>query len=87
MASMDEAVLRAAAGLDPPDLLSLDAVHLATAASLRGLGALCCYDRRLAAAARAAGIEVAQPGVDRGEPQADRALGLQAVRHAADTPS
>lgn len=60
---LDEAVLRAAAALEPPDLRSPDAVHLATAASLGDrLGALFCYDQRLATAARTAGIEVAQPG-------------------------
>lgn len=60
---IDDAVLHAAAALQPPDLRSLDAVHLATAVSLGDrLGVLFCYDKRLATGARAAGIEVACPG-------------------------
>jgi len=59
---MDDAVLNAAAALAPLSLRSLDAVHLATAVSLGDrLGPLVCYDERLASAAQAAGLEVAQP--------------------------
>jgi uncharacterized protein len=59
---MDDAVLQAAADLSPPSLRSLDAIHLATAVSLGDrLGVMACYDERLAAAARAAGLEVAHP--------------------------
>lgn len=60
---LDDAILLAAAALDPPGLRSLDAVHLATALSLGDrLGALVCYDERLLDAARAAGVTVAAPG-------------------------
>lgn len=43
-------------------LRSLDAIHLATAHELReGLTAFVCYDGRLCASARAAGVPVASP--------------------------
>lgn len=59
---LDELVLDAAAELDPLGLRSLDALHLATAASLGDdLRRLYCYDSRLGAAAAALGIEVCQP--------------------------
>lgn len=47
---------------DPPTLRSLDAVHLATALFAAPLDAFVVYDDRLAEAARAAGMTVAQPG-------------------------
>ena len=51
-----------AVSLDPPSLRTLDAIHLATALSLGAdLGVFVAYDRRLLAAARAAGIAVASP--------------------------
>jgi predicted nucleic acid-binding protein len=59
---IDERVIDAAADLDPPELRSLDTLHLATAASIGpDLERLYCYDRRLTAAARAHGIEVSNP--------------------------
>lgn len=59
---LDEAVLLAARRLDPVELRSLDAVHLATALSIgTDLGALFCYDARLSAAADAAGLRVLAP--------------------------
>ena len=59
---LDQPVLDAAANLDPAELRSLDALHLATAVSLGGdLGRLYCYDARLGDAAQALGIEVSQP--------------------------
>jgi hypothetical protein len=59
---LDEAVLEVAADLQPADLRSLDALHLATALSLgTDLDALVAYDRRLERAARAAGLEVRSP--------------------------
>lgn len=59
---IDEAVLRTAATIEPRELRTLDAIHLATAVSLReALGGLVTYDRRLASAARAHGIEVFAP--------------------------
>ena len=45
-----------------PELRSLDAAHLATALSLEVDLDFVTYDDRLAAAARAAGLRVVQPG-------------------------
>ena len=58
------AILKHAGTLAPAELRALDAVHLATALSL-GLGDLdfVTYDLRLAGAARAHGLGVAEPGV------------------------
>jgi len=59
---IDDATLETAADLDPPDLRSLDAVHLAAALSLgHDLKRMYCYDARLAAAAIPRGIDVRQP--------------------------
>jgi predicted nucleic acid-binding protein len=59
---IDDRILEAAAGLAPPDLRSLDAIHIATALSVRSdLAALVTYDRRLAAAARSLDLEVVAP--------------------------
>ena len=59
---LDEPILQAAAELDPAELRSLDALHLATIVSLGGdLERLYCYDSRLRDAAQALGIEVSQP--------------------------
>lgn len=58
---IDEPLLAVAAALDPPGLRSLDAIHLATALSLEGLDAVVTYDRRLADAAREAGLAVTSP--------------------------
>lgn len=60
---VDDGVLDAAAGIPDPGLRSLDALHLASALSLDpDLDTFVAYDRRLLAAARAAGLAVAQPG-------------------------
>jgi predicted nucleic acid-binding protein len=57
-----EPILQTAAELDPAELRSLDALHLATVVSLGAdVERLYCYDNRLGDAARALGIEVAQP--------------------------
>jgi predicted nucleic acid-binding protein len=57
------AILDRAAGLDPPLMRSLDAIHLATALSVDDPGLeLITYDARMADAARACGLRVAQPG-------------------------
>lgn len=59
---IDDSVLAIARRLDPDELLSLDAFHLATALSIRTeLGALFSYDTRLSAAATAAGLNVVAP--------------------------
>ena len=60
--SLDEEIARRAAILDPPNLRSLDAIHIATALSLADLGDFVTYDTRLAAAARTAGLQVQSPG-------------------------
>jgi predicted nucleic acid-binding protein len=62
LVDLDEEVVQTAAALDPPELRTLDAIHLATAISLgRDLGALCAYDVRLGSAATARNIEVFVP--------------------------
>lgn len=59
---LDEPILDAASELNPVELRSLDALHLATVLSLgEDIERLYCYDERLAGAAQALGIEVAQP--------------------------
>ena len=58
----DAGLLADAARLDPLTLRTLDAVHLATAVALMDdIDGMVVYDRRLAAAARDAGLEVFAP--------------------------
>jgi predicted nucleic acid-binding protein len=65
LVQIDDEVRLLAATVGSASLRSLDAIHLATAISLGGdLGAFCCYDRRLAADAEAAGLTVVSPGLD-----------------------
>lgn len=60
---LDPAILRRAAELDPAELRSIDAVHVATAEALGDdLEVLIAYDRRLLAAAAALGLATAAPG-------------------------
>ena len=59
--ALSDSVLADAATQDPQELRSLDAIHLATALSLDGLDTFVTYDRRLADAAREAGLSVASP--------------------------
>jgi predicted nucleic acid-binding protein len=60
---LDDAVLAEAASIDPTGLRSLDALHLATALSIREeVGAFIAYDERLAVAAEGKGFTVLQPG-------------------------
>src|SRR5205085_6465438 len=55
-------VLEAAARLDPETLASLDSIHLTTALLLgRDIHGFVTYDKRLAAAARDAGLTVIAP--------------------------
>ena len=59
---VDDQTLESAAELTPPQLRSLDALHLAAALSLGAdLGRFYCYDRRLASAARTLGVDVRDP--------------------------
>ncbi|MBA3365993.1 MAG: type II toxin-antitoxin system VapC family toxin [Actinobacteria bacterium] len=56
------AILESAAGLEPLALSSLDAIHLASALSIRTeLDGFVVYDSRLAAAAASAGLRVLAP--------------------------
>ena len=58
----DELTLRLAETVGPPELRSLDAIHLAAALSIGGYpDAFVTYDRRLASAARAIGLNVVAP--------------------------
>jgi predicted nucleic acid-binding protein len=60
---LDDDVLAAAAALEPSSLRSLDALHLATALSVReDVGAVLAYDGRLLEAAASAGLATASPG-------------------------
>jgi predicted nucleic acid-binding protein len=59
---VNDAVLNRAGTMLPPDLRTLDAIHLASAWRLgRDLGELVTYDERLAAAGRQAGLRVTAP--------------------------
>ncbi len=59
---VSDRLLNAAAVLQPRELRSLDAIHLATAQDLgRDLSALVTYDGRMATAARQAGLRVVAP--------------------------
>ncbi len=61
--SVDDDVLTRAAELEPGELRSLDAIHLATALSLgKQLGALATYDRRMSISARRLRLAVISPG-------------------------
>lgn len=61
---VDGAVLSSATRLEqPPELRTLDAIHLATALSAgEDLGAMICYDARLAQAATRLGVTMMAPG-------------------------
>jgi predicted nucleic acid-binding protein len=59
---LDDLLLDRATSLEPAALRSLDALHLATALSIRDdLGVLFTYDKRLAVAAEDHGLPVAGP--------------------------
>ena len=60
--ALTDAVIAAAARLDPPSLRTLDALHLSTALELRNaITGFVTYDARLAEAATVAGLPVAAP--------------------------
>ena len=60
---IDDAILHEAAALGPKDLRTLDAIHVATALSLRpDVETMITYDVRQALVASALGIVVAMPG-------------------------
>lgn len=59
---LDDAILDRATELEPAGLRSLDALHLATALSVKDeIGVFVAYDNRLAEAARKRGLPVSQP--------------------------
>lgn len=60
---LDDAVLDEAASIDPTELRSLDALHLATALSVRGeISVFVTYDERLGTVAANHGLVVSRPG-------------------------
>jgi predicted nucleic acid-binding protein len=59
--ALEESVVSAARDIQPVGLRTLDAIHLASALFLQPR-AMLVYDRRLAGAARAAGLDVLSPG-------------------------
>ena len=60
--SLDDAILDDATRIEPTGLRSLDAIHLATALSIRDdVGVFFTYDERLGAAAGERGLPVAAP--------------------------
>lgn len=62
MIAVDEATLFRAIVAEPRTLRSADAIHLATAIALQpDIGGIVAYDKRLAAAARTAGLRVWPP--------------------------
>jgi len=62
LVAMDDPILEAAATLDPVEMRSLDAIHLATALALGAeTEAIVSYDARLNAAAVAIGLPVLTP--------------------------
>lgn len=62
LVELNDAVLRAAAGLASASIRTLDAIHLASALRIEPVE-LVAYDRRLAATATEHGLSVASPGV------------------------
>ena len=62
LVALEDHILTVAAGLPPPVLRTLDAIHVAAALSLGSdLRALVTYDRRMQDAARALGLPVEAP--------------------------
>lgn len=59
---IDDPVLAAAARVAPPELRTLDAIHLATAGSLDGLAGIVTYDARFGGAASRVRFKVWSPG-------------------------
>jgi predicted nucleic acid-binding protein len=64
---LDPVVAEVAGSVLPSSLRTLDAIHIAAALQFgRDLEALVTYDRRMAGAAREAGLPVVSPGAERG---------------------
>jgi uncharacterized protein len=58
---LDDDIDQRASAIGPTSLRTLDAIHIATALSIPGLGSFVTYDDRLADAARAVGLPVVRP--------------------------
>ena len=58
---LDPEIDQRASAIGPPSLRTLDAIHVATALAIPGLGSFVTYDDRLADAARAVGLPVVRP--------------------------
>ncbi len=58
---LDREIDLRASAIGPPSLRTLDAIHLATAMAIPGLGSFVTYDDRLADAARYLGLPVIRP--------------------------
>ena len=58
---LDDDIEQRAGTIGPSSLRTLDAIHLATALSIPGLGSFVTYDDRLADAARNVGLPVVRP--------------------------
>lgn len=65
LAALDRAIFRSGGLLPMPYLRTLDALHLEAAMRLE-VDAILTYDNRLADAARAAGLDVIAPGIEKG---------------------
>ncbi len=61
--SLTPGALAAAAHLPPPEVRTIDALHIASAAELSDLEALVTYDHRMHAAALGYGLSVENPGI------------------------
>jgi predicted nucleic acid-binding protein len=62
---LTDSIVAKASTVGPPELRTLDAIHLATADAYReSIHVFCAYDGRLLDAARARGLTVASPGRD-----------------------
>ncbi len=60
--ALDDALLKSAARTRPPELRTLDAIHLASAIRIRDhIDAVVAYDHRLERAAKHSGLRVAAP--------------------------
>ncbi len=76
LVDLDQDVVRVAAALDPPELRTLDAIHLATAILLgRDLGAFCAYDRSSRQRCRLEDHRRARPCLSAG-----RGAGLRSIK-------
>ncbi len=72
LTGVSDAIADRAGMAQPSSLRSLDALHLATAFLAGPLEAFVTYDRRLAEAARSAGLAVVQPGLADAEPTEEK---------------